>query len=995
MRLKTKGAVIFGLLAAGCATKITYLPPGTTFGEITISKPRVSTRERLINDRLTEETWLEEQLRATDSKTFGVQGHSDIRSFTGMFVRAGAQADSGAISLYRESQSQDLEDLKRQRALKDLDYQIALAKKQKEVADAVSSPASASSSYYPGAPISAKAASAPSVDPSQQISALSTKLNDLASSINAMTGRSGNTGKPETTVAVASPIDEFRDKLAYRDEILGRKIWNAWDDAHDLHGNALYRLSFDINVMPGSDTSAWAIVGVEVKLPEGDSLIGPEKFARVVASRVAEHGRDYANLILNACPTTGDLPGCLLEMRAEALSRLTAMAKVPAVNLKPDETLKPSAWLRLQELAPQTAGAGAKSVASRKDASDLTKLLHIRSGLSGQPSRESIALGALEAVQTALLRQLTADKSSDVRAETMTLPGGSASEVKCIPNAKKRLQGFNFDDVNNVLYVSDPEVAKVTIRREQMGSDSISVRDAWKQDQGDLRLCQVDFRKRLQEVDKRTARPPVSAYGATPTESVQRVSEVLSRREASEFALALQTVTGAASLNAMLDYMRVNDALFHALRRQPLVVGYSGGFKGVSQTEATASFGWVIGPRYEIRNEGRNQSAGFRHVPVQNSVAALISVPPDVDHVILKIRKCWKPENENWDGDTEGKQCKDGQDIKVSLPGTEQRAFQLLGDDRFGPSISPVENQHRYRVSAGDNATLLIRGEQLWRNTMVLLGGQRADRVTVLPDMRGILASFDRIAQPGQSGTSGNELELRVITSEGSRSVAMVNVDSGQKDGRAVKWGTDTLSKAVYPEGTLDVRGIPGVPAAFYELRLRLFNQTAQKPATETVDSDILEGSLVRFKLPTKDKFPGWADGQRIGVDVIFKRSPNDPQPQSGVVDSLVYYSSKEAADATYKITRQLDPSHDADLTLPIQYAQAFPELSAVKPLAVSFEFTNKDDDPAPTRVSASCALEGKDARLCRLRNIAIPKGRTFTVTLGDEGRVPTVRRVQ
>jgi hypothetical protein len=65
------------------------IPPGTTYGNITVSKPRISTRERLIKDRLSEDAWLQSQLRDADSKKFSVQGKTDIHSFSGMFARAG------------------------------------------------------------------------------------------------------------------------------------------------------------------------------------------------------------------------------------------------------------------------------------------------------------------------------------------------------------------------------------------------------------------------------------------------------------------------------------------------------------------------------------------------------------------------------------------------------------------------------------------------------------------------------------------------------------------------------------------------------------------------------------------------------------------------------------------------------------------------------------------------------------------------------------------
>jgi hypothetical protein len=42
------------------------------------------------------------------------------------------------------------------------------------------------------------------------------------------------------TKASASPIDEFRDRVAFREEIRAAIIENQLDDVHDLYGNILY-----------------------------------------------------------------------------------------------------------------------------------------------------------------------------------------------------------------------------------------------------------------------------------------------------------------------------------------------------------------------------------------------------------------------------------------------------------------------------------------------------------------------------------------------------------------------------------------------------------------------------------------------------------------------------------------------------------------------------------------------------------------------------------
>jgi hypothetical protein len=46
------------------------------------------------------------------------------------------------------------------------------------------------------------------------------------------------------------------------------------------------------------------------------------------------------------------------------------------------------------------------------------------------------------------------------------------------------------------------------------------------------------------------------------------------------------------------------------------------------------------------------------------------------------------------------------------------------------------------------DAKLLIEGTELWRSTVVTIGSQRAYKIEVLPNMKGIIAHFKKIERP-------------------------------------------------------------------------------------------------------------------------------------------------------------------------------------------------------------------------------------------------------
>ncbi|MCA1600806.1 MAG: hypothetical protein LC776_03855 [Acidobacteria bacterium] len=92
------------------------------------------------------------------------------------------------------------------------------------------------------------------------------------------------------------------------------------------------------------------------------------------------------------------------------------------------------------------------------------------------------------------------------------------------------------------------------------------------------------------------------------------------------------------------------------------------------------------------------------------------------------------------------------------------------------------------KVSACEKAKILIPGSRLWRSATVTLGAQKADRITVLPNMEGIIAEFAEVEIPPVSGTGKtSKVKLRVWTSEGA-DMAEKDVDieaPSNGDGRA------------------------------------------------------------------------------------------------------------------------------------------------------------------------------------------------------------------
>jgi hypothetical protein len=214
---------------------------------------------------------------------------------------------------------------------------------------------------------------------------------------------------------------------------------------------------------------------------------------------------------------------------------------------------------------------------------------------------------------------------------------------------------------------------------------------------------------------------------------------------------ALQTPEGAP-VGAGLETWRESAATLAEQR----LVNFAG---SAGQSSKDFDFGWAF------VGEGLQQ-------PDQISQLALVSVPAYLDELELEVETGWLDRN----SDPIGPLPQLGEDqagwsrklnrITVSLPPDYEALDTLVvgGVSPRGPWIDENKMDDEIVVTACAPASILIPGDRLWRSTTVTLGADIAERITVMPDMRGIVASFTRIDRP----TTGAALPLTVWTSEGS-----------------------------------------------------------------------------------------------------------------------------------------------------------------------------------------------------------------------------------
>lgn len=260
----------------------------------------------------------------------------------------------------------------------------------------------------------------------------------------------------------------------------------------------------------------------------------------------------------------------------------------------------------------------------------------------------------------------------------------------------------------------------------------------------------------------RIARANVRAftYGVTPKESADSIDLTLSTgADVTGQVPAGQQGGGTAKLR--------REVQSRSLQRRTAVVG----FAGVAKDPASAEFGWMISPRLTTP-DGLRQAVV--QTPAQYSLSALVSIPSWWNKAKLEVTTGWADKHGTLMPSTA-----QVSEYVVDVPmDFEPLEALLLGIEQLGPEL--MESRlDPVMLTACRPGAIVIPGRRLWRSTKVTLGYQTADTISVLPNMKGIIARFDRVqnqmswdeeAAWRKRGGEGVDIQraVRVWTSQGS-----------------------------------------------------------------------------------------------------------------------------------------------------------------------------------------------------------------------------------
>lgn len=508
--------------------------------------------------------------------------------------------------------------------------------------------------------------------------------------------------------------DDFRQLLDIRDAIRKEIIENQLDDRHDIGVNTLYCFKFDATlIIPGNDTSAWAKIQIAMTKSDSGTLVDALKkrymeWINHLEMLVNKEFRDRRSLISKV---QKDIKIRLLDygMRhANLFPKPEHPEAQGAITELADRLTRPEhdrVDKQLNRIIARLQHEGIIPLQSRQSAMNwlvakwvIFELLE-RPGLGRFVTTEIIPLGE---------RNLSIGVSSTIRKPSIIQKGFEFEA--------QQVEGIEIDDKSGL---------------EKFLSTFLS--NEYK----------------------------IFTYTVSPKQSVERISDAATYERSHELLSSIVASQEPANVKTALKLLREQNADIRAIRRNAIIVGFANHRRDPNQ-EPQAVFGWLIGPRFQVSNDGTGIQ--YRHVSVQNSLSALVSLPSGWPQVKINVQTSWIKE----DGSEHNVKS---HSYNISLPLDVDRLTDAVsGDGCGGEGSKPLVFQSQMDniiLREGDPAQVLIPGRNLWRSTVVTIGTQPSDRIIVLPNMEGIIAQFDKIRAPAWGKKVTLELKLRVWTSTG------------------------------------------------------------------------------------------------------------------------------------------------------------------------------------------------------------------------------------
>ncbi len=254
-KMKTKKVRMACIMLCILLVSIPCLGRKKPKGYIYVDKPEVFTRERLINERLEERSWLYKQL---NNYVDTIQGYADMRSFKGLFAGIQAAIDTvSGLNSKREQQLADkeqeikLDNISKQKEISDLNHELEVMKLRQQIKELNGNNSTSSTTTSGNTSSQSGGANQGEEGTESEDSTPDWKTNyDNLSKINYP-----NPSDIVQSLAKLTSVETLKDQKSYRDQVRAMMRETELDDVHEINGATIYTMKFDVTIdLPQTNT---------------------------------------------------------------------------------------------------------------------------------------------------------------------------------------------------------------------------------------------------------------------------------------------------------------------------------------------------------------------------------------------------------------------------------------------------------------------------------------------------------------------------------------------------------------------------------------------------------------------------------------------------------------------------------------------------------------------------------------------------------------------
>ena len=760
-------------------------------GTISVSDPKLYRREALIDERRKDVEWIDKLIEESKTVEFKPEILREIETIAAISAALGLKFDPSAAVSYQRSN--ETGELKQQIDTMKLQLQLDQLKRDAELVrskfEAQTEPVNSDLGKLSND--SSPTSVSPNLSATDKLEAAIDRLTTATYDFN-----KDMKGAAKATAAI-SPLDEFRDRQAYRDMLKAARNAASLDELHDWHGSALLRLNFQATVIPDTDNSSTpGVIQMRVIPPEQGSAL---------TNGFYRGWFDYLNRNLNIKVKNKWEPNSEL-LQGGITNNFEIVYYLYAPNPDVSDTGRCHGFVTAKELHEYPACNSLVFLAPRIANT-------IPGGRAYMSFSEDISLmfktkdkDDVTEIQKDYEAEIKEDRDNRTRikkhGETLVkeccyvdAPSPTIADDGCeqIPESYKLQQALLNAKVRVAVgdyYLALEGIARDILKEEQIDPPTYNklekVRD-WTERARLLTETFVDTIMTDCSADERKSfyrdapdvyltprahqilwgdEPRVAIYEVGPREQVQRMSTVA--RSANSLRLALSIAASApgsgVAAEAAAGYSRQAMGRAEALERLPTVVGYSvGEFK---------TFGWVLGPSATVDPKGKiNLEQRLRSY----DLTVDLSIPGWWPYFTIEALTAWAPDRfQLVKGDIVLEQAiEPARKIHIPMPANSVYASfaTLLASEGFEPRREaklPFDDAFAtQKVSACRPSTIVLRGDLLWRATTVIVGGVKitGGSISIMPDMSGIIV--DVPALDGKIIGSAPTVQVSVLTPYG------------------------------------------------------------------------------------------------------------------------------------------------------------------------------------------------------------------------------------